>query len=368
MKNVLYPALNDKIANNKLFYPRKEIFHLIFLTIFQNTYNNNIEIPFNDENYTEFDNELQNYAQIGSIMTIAGIKVNFNNYVIQYLDKKLNYSQIADKILKIQNKWMYQTIGFKFDLINNKIIYDSDEIKDKLLSNNNGYLSYSQSLIKEYFLGNIDARTIYSDINMTFMAGIETTGNSMDYILCSLAKYTKIQNEIYNELIKITNNNTIDLGIKDLNKCNKLRMFIHECIRLSSIVATSVPRVLIKAIQYKNYILPKNSTIMLNMKACNVHCDSWDDDNDKNKINLSYWMDENGNFKYNKNLMSFGVGLRECAGKSVALKSLLYYTANIILNYKINGPNNNNNFEISQSKHIVRLVEPQIGLKISKRN
>eukprot|EP01084_Bolivina_argentea_P133924 236327_1 len=341
MREIFFKSLNDKIAKNKLFFPRKEMFHIVFLTIFQNVFGNNITVDITNEKYIEFDRLLQEYAQIGNLMTLTGLKLNFNHTILKYLDTKFGYAPKALKIYNIYNYWMQNAVGFKYDLVNNKIIYKSENDKQTLL--NDKQFTYIQALIKEYYDGKIDARTVYSDMNMAFQAGIETTANTMDFILCTLAKYPSIQQQIYNELYTNSNDNeNINIiSIKQLNECDILRMFIYECIRLSCIVSTSVPRRLMETIKYKNYILPKNAEIMLNMKACNIYCQEW-----RNGIglNLENWKDENGKFKYNKNLMSFGVGSRECIGKAIAMKSLLYYTANIVLSYKIDGPTGDSNF------------------------
>merc|ERR1712154_116028 len=124
--------------------------------------------------------------------------------------------------------------------------------------------------------------------------------------------------------------------MKCVNQLPLLRAFVYECLRLTSAVTVSVPRILSQDVKYKSYILPKGSTIFTNMDSCNMYSDIWKYGED---LDLSHWLDGDGNFKYNDHLSVFGFGERQCPGKLLSIKSLMYLAARIIQNYKVESCN-----------------------------
>jgi len=125
-----------------------------------------------------------------------------------------------------------------------------------------------------------------------------------------------------------------------LSKLHKYRAFIHEILRLSEFVATSLRRYIYEDIEVKindkeSYIVPKHTTIIGNF-GCMAR-------NKDDKFNILKWIDnETGNFNNNndENLVTtFGFGKRDCVGKTLAIKELYLIIGMLIMKYKFQAPN-----------------------------
>lgn len=245
------------------------------------------------------------------------------------------------------NESMDTFVGFRFDLERNEIIPKSDDHKSSLLLKEDGECNYSEYLIKQCYAGTsyVDCRRIMCDFTIAFVAGTDTTSFTAKYMLYLLSRHQNVQQRVYEELRDVIGNNdeknTRNGGQKYINmatilKSNVLRAFVYEATRLAAPVATSVPRQLSADIEYKGYLLPKGSTIFTNMDSCNLWSSAW---KSAEKLDLENWLDTNGRFKYNSNFAVFGFGQRQCPGKLLAMKSLMYLAANIVINYKVSPGN-----------------------------
>ena len=135
-----------------------------------------------------------------------------------------------------------------------------------------------------------------------------------------------------------------------------------------------------------DYIIPKNTIISPNVQYMSIDKNVWDLDTHGSELNLNYWLkyDEIKNkyiFVNNKNNVPFGVGTRDCAGQSLAMKQLYAFFGNIILRYKIMESPAHNYNNLSKLKDIdgngipivctlnegTSHVKPQIPVIICKR-
>ena len=68
-----------------------------------------------------------------------------------------------------------------------------------------------------------------------------------------------------------------------------------------------------------------------------------------NDFHLEYWLDDNNKFKMNENFITFGVGKRDCVGRSLAMKSIYSVFGLLITKYKFKTKYNNpNDMDIKQ--------------------
>ena len=87
-----------------------------------------------------------------------------------------------------------------------------------------------------------------------------------------------------------------------------------------------------------------------------------------NEIHLEYWLNDDNKFKMNENFISFGVGKRDCVGKSLAMKSMFAVFGLLIPKYKFKAQNDNpNGMNIKQKWGLTLIVDPPIGIYVEKR-
>ena len=147
------------------------------------------------------------------------------------------------------------------------------------------------------------------------------------------------------------------------------RAFIKEVQRIASVANAGVPHrasddLRIECNDGKTYVIPKNATILYMIST--VHCDNNNEQwiNNKKEICLENWLDDNGSFKPNKSELTFGHGYRDCVGKMLAMKELHIVIGYLLLNYKFEFENKNQ--EVKGIVRGVNTVWPEIGLKVSK--
>lgn len=120
----------------------------------------------------------------------------------------------------------------------------------------------------------------------------------------------------------------------------------------------------------KTWNVPKGSMLVINVCAIGRDPKYWikdydaskDGDIDMSKPHLEFWLDDNGAFSKKKNGSSFfpfHYGRRNCPGKDLAMKELIIVLAMIFMKYKVYGPEENNDFEIT-SKYGGIVNEPTI--------
>ena len=84
----------------------------------------------------------------------------------------------------------------------------------------------------------------------------------------------------------------------------------------------------------------------------------------KKEMCLENWLNETGSFKPNKSELTFGHGYRDCVGKMLAMKELHIVIGYLLLNYKFEFEDKNQ--EIKTTNRGVNLILPEIGLKVEE--
>lgn len=289
---------------------------------------------------------------------------------------------------------------------------------DVYLYNYNNTITVLIDKTKQESLKSLSFADILADIRMLLIAGMETTSNSMEYILIQLANHSKLQQDIYNELVDQLKNVNVSLddsndtqSITDVNKqilefdtskinfnhLHLFRAFIWECMRLQCVANTGLPHWCNDNVDFifndKEFVIPKNCVILFNIVYANTKSDCWK--NNENNGNteqfcLSHWLKKNdkinatdGNknvltFVKNENFVGFGVGQRDCVGQQLAVNIIYRAIAHFVLRFKICGLNNQSTNNLSAtsdgSMNITfktassRVVHPTIPLKLVPRD
>ena len=170
-------------------------------------------------------------------------------------------------------------------------------------------------------------------------------------------------------------NDLKQFDFKILNELHIFRAFIHEILRISSVIPTGVPHITHKnhviEIDGEKIVIPNKTTLHSNIYYMHKYLD-WNDTNnhkvfeaENNEIHLEYWLNEENKFKMNDNFVSFGVGKRNCVGQSLALKAMYAIFGLMIIKYKFSAPHNE--MVIKQGWDFVIKVDPPIGIKIDER-
>eukprot|EP01084_Bolivina_argentea_P038464 71105_1 len=235
-------------------------------------------------------------------------------------------------------------------------------------------LSQNQSTECDY--NDIITNEVLADFEVALEAGTDTTAATLEYCLAVATKYPKLQNEIYNEILKnvgdIKDNIDEFNPLDYLHQLHKLRAFVFEALRMIPVVPINLFRQIrkknglrVKVDDETEYILPDNSVVITNIIGMQMNENLWDK---PNQFNIHRWLDGNGKFnrKLNPHIMSFSFGLRECPGKLLALKTLYLAIAILFSKYEF-FRDDAEQVNIDLKMTFVLHVDPQIGCKVKRR-
>merc|ERR1712129_593155 len=303
-------------------------------------------------------------------------------------------------LMNMVEKWLTNTFGFDDDVYKFGVDTKWNTFFDDALSGSNPSKSIALRLIASHRANPTEDSTkrgILVELSVLFIAGVDTSSNTSEYGLTLLAKYPKTQQRLYEELKSVFGElhedgqadfwarNPIDMRM-NINKCHILRAFLEEMLRLTVTAPVGLPHSNEKDVEVElfneklqrnvKYVIPKDSVILGDLTSMNKKDKYWRDQmDDPYKLNIDAWLDENGKFKSKSgklgpNMVSFGVGKRNCAGQSLAKRSLYSMFACLVLRYRFKLPDNlkAEDVKMTQEYFITQRLKPQVGLVVEKRN
>ena len=411
VKKVLIPEINKIcIKQNKALKPREILKYTAFQTVFYANFDRFVDK--NDELFIKLRDEIviQNKMATEPVVYLAMNDPNFklpkrfydaqdrlskiiNNIMDQRRDelrekKGINYKNPNPKNksrdVETESKQSKQDID-QDDMDDSEDLYES--IKDLEFES---YLDYLLKLVDQ---GKITNEVAEVDTLLLFNAGYENVAMSLEWTLNLLAKYPEIQNKVRNELFIVhdikhssksytsnENDEINEFNLKLMTKCPLFRAFIYETLRISAFAraATAVKWNQDIEIEWKRkkYVIPKDHIITTNLEYIMKKSDNegWKRNKYGEKLgfNLDNFLDKNGQFKIPQSFASFGYGIRDCPGKSFAIKEMQFITGYLIMNYMIefgddDKRNNPTQVEIkTNKKKFTSDIAPEIALKFSR--
>ena len=177
----------------------------------------------------------------------------------------------------------------------------------------------------------IDYDNIIATATMLLLAGYDTTGTTMSYILYELALHEDCQEILYEEITNSTNSNKLEYDT--LQSSPYLDMVIHETLRKHPVVAT-IERVCSK--EYKlpnsNLILKKGDIVRVNNIGISMDADVFPNPEQWNPDNFSK---ENRAKRSPYSFMGFSLGPRNCLAMRFAMFEMKVAVSHIVSKFKI---------------------------------
>ena len=208
------------------------------------------------------------------------------------------------------------------------------------------------------------------DMVVTFFAGTDTSAVTMDACIVYLAKYPKLQQEIYTNIVTYKGNDISPL----------LLAFIYEVLRIMPAVPMGLPRFIENDVWIDvddengnkiKYRIPKESMIHLNIVGINYNENEF---YDAKKFDIYRWLkkgDNDNEWIFNKaennnNLASFAFGKRDCVGKNLAKKILQIVMTELIKKFEFS-LDDSDNVDIKFSMDLTYHIDPQIPVMVKSR-
>ncbi len=176
---------------------------------------------------------------------------------------------------------------------------------------------------------------LLDEILILFVAGHETTSNSLTFTLQLLAKHPDIQERVYEECAGVyaeqsrsTKANTDSL-LPYIKHCVYTKQVIEESMRLYP-PAYFIDRVNIEEDVFDDVTIPKGSNLLFSVIEIHKHNDFWENPHTFNPDRFA----DNAGMKH-KAYFPFGAGPRMCIGNNFAMYEMVLAVTEIIQQYKI---------------------------------
>eukprot|EP01084_Bolivina_argentea_P161589 281285_1 len=356
----IFPIINKHCNDNTVWYPGKHeniplvSFNIMYNCIFGNYLKND------NKDFLQFVKHV-NQWQIDIIFNM------FSWFLLGTTASNFIRNFIADPLKK--------TTHAMNDIVRKKFV--ANAIKSYNSNNVESYFDiiYQKLCDKKNDIDNIvDENTFdegeIADLRLAVLGGVDTAGNMIFYQIILLAKYTQIQKEIYEEIVKNINDETGNL-LDRISECPKLRAFVQESLRFLVVIPNVHRQVKnekamkIKVDNDTEYMIPKDGILCPNIIGMQRSEKYW---KNPGLFDIYRWLNDKGKFstKNNPMLFSFSAGQRSCPGEALAKKIMYLVIAQLLIKYKfyVDKPEK---FNINFVMEGVMKVDGRIGCKIKKR-
>uniref|UniRef100_A0A914QV90 Cytochrome P450 n=1 Tax=Panagrolaimus davidi TaxID=227884 RepID=A0A914QV90_9BILA len=187
---------------------------------------------------------------------------------------------------------------------------------------------------------NYDDAQLYATVLDLWIAGQETTSNTLAWLCIYLIQNPKIQQKLHKELEDIIGSDRI-ITLHDKNNLNYLNAIVAETQRYCNLVPINVPHRTTKATEIRGYKIPANTMITHQISTVLMDERYFPE---PEKFMPERFLDKKGKFFQPTELMPFGIGKRACLGEGLARLELYLFTANIFNHFKLDYPSNKTTF------------------------
>ncbi|KAL4225197.1 hypothetical protein ACF0H5_015888 [Mactra antiquata] len=212
-------------------------------------------------------------------------------------------------------KWIKSHI-YK-EITNHEDTFDNDNIRDFV----DLYVQIKQQ--------NSDAK-IYNKGNMfrmimdLFVAGSETTSNTINWCILYMQEYPGIQKKCQDTILESCGERTITWS--DRSKLPYIEATLLEIQRLANIAPMSVPHTTEVDITLGGYTIPRRTLIVANLYSANMDTRYWDQ---PELFNPDRFL-ENGKLKKTPAFIPFSTGPRMCLGETLARMEMFLVFTNLL--------------------------------------
>ena len=173
----------------------------------------------------------------------------------------------------------------------------------------------------------MEEKQLMDEILILFVAGHETTANSLTFTSQLLALHPEWQEQIFKEA-KTLNSNTNDL-MEIVGQSKICQQVIEESMRLYP-PAYFIDRLNYKTDEYNGIKIKPQSDLLFSIYEIHRHPKLW-----KNPEEFQPERFENGGRQYSSQYFPFGAGPRKCIGNNFAMFEMIIAVRELVLNYKI---------------------------------
>jgi len=161
-------------------------------------------------------------------------------------------------------------------------------------------------------------------------AGVDTTSNSLLWLIYHLGRLPHIQEKLYQEVVKVLGKDG-DVTSKSLGKLSYLKACLKESMRLCPVLVSN-GRILDQDIVLSGYNIPAQTVI-----AIELYCAARSEKYFKDPLEFrpERWLRENKDEIHAFSNLSFGFGTRMCLGRRVAELEIYLFICKLLQRFRI---------------------------------
>ncbi|KAG7458675.1 hypothetical protein MATL_G00223160 [Megalops atlanticus] len=159
-----------------------------------------------------------------------------------------------------------------------------------------------------------------------FIAGTDTTTNSILWILLYMSIYPDIQEKVQAEIDSVVGSDRVP-SLTDKASLPFTEATIMEVQRMTVVVPLAIPHMASETTVFRGYTIPKGTVIIPNLWSVHRDPTMWDNPDDFNPYRF---LDQNGQIVRKESFIPFGIGRRLCMGEQLAKMELFLMFSNLM--------------------------------------
>ncbi|KAM4603994.1 cytochrome P450 2U1 [Polymixia lowei] len=167
-----------------------------------------------------------------------------------------------------------------------------------------------------------------------FIAGTDTTTNSVLWILLYMVIYPDVQEKVHAEIDEVVGRDRVP-SLTDKGSLPFTEATIMEVQRMTVVVPLAIPHMASETTEFRGYTIPKGTVIVPNLWS--VHRDPTVWDNPDN-FSPARFLDAEGKLLRKECFIPFGIGRRICMGEQLAKMELFLMFTNLMQAFKFRLP------------------------------
>ncbi|XP_075228614.1 cytochrome P450 305a1 [Lycorma delicatula] len=163
-----------------------------------------------------------------------------------------------------------------------------------------------------------------------FIAGSQTTRNTLSFALLNAMLHPEIQQRIHEEIDQELPNGKLPAFFTK-SKFPYTEAFLWESQRFQHVVPIAGPRRVTEDTYIDGYLIPKGTTILINLNEFHHSCEKF---KDPDAFRPERFLDAEGKFSPDR-LYLFGYGKRRCLGETLAIKYIFLVFVGLLKHYEL---------------------------------
>ncbi|XP_069599974.1 cytochrome P450 2U1 [Ranitomeya imitator] len=224
------------------------------------------------------------------------------------------------------------------------------------------YLLHINEEQRSQLESSFDTEYLFYIIGDLFIAGTDTTTNTLLWSLLYMCLHPNVQEKVQAEIDSVIGRDRPP-SLTDKIQMPFTEATIMEVQRMTVVVPLSVPHMASESTVFQGYTIPKGSVVLANLWAVHRDPKVWEKPND---FNPSRFLDEHGQILKKEAFIPFGIGRRVCMGEQLAKMELFLMFVNLLQSFSFSFANDT--FEpMLEGRFGLTLAPYPFDIKIDKR-